>query len=367
MNNKKIVFILGIISQPRCIKRINSFINNGFEVEIYGFDRGIYNSNININNKTIHIIGKQEDGKKYFSKFFQINKAIKNIIKKEGKNNTVYYSFGFLHSLFLMIYGCKHFIYEISDILYGYKKFNLLRPLLKATDRLLIKKSILTIYTSGGFDKYLSSTYSNINTIIQPNRLDTSFREIERPVSCNFNLNELNFSFIGAFRYPNTIFRFAKIIGQKYPNHKFHFFGDSSLRNDVIKLADKYDNVLYHGAFKNPDDLTTIYNKIDIVVAAYDTSGLNERIAEPNKLYEALFFRKPIIVSIGTYLENKVNEYDCGYSIDSSEDDKIIEFIESITSFRLIDIQKSIDKVELDEIIDDNASAIIKYIMQYKI
>ena len=53
MNKPKIVFILTSISQPRCIKRVKSFINSGFEVKIYGFDRGAYNENANIDGHEI--------------------------------------------------------------------------------------------------------------------------------------------------------------------------------------------------------------------------------------------------------------------------------------------------------------------------
>ena len=61
------------------------------------------------------------------------------------------------------------------------------------------------------------------------------------------SIDSLNFSYVGAFRSPNTIFRFARIIGEKYPNHQFHFYGDSIFRNEVIEIANSFDNVKYHG------------------------------------------------------------------------------------------------------------------------
>ena len=52
----------------------------------------------------------------------------------------------------------------------------------------------------------------------------------------------------------------------------------------------KFPNVKLHGKFKNPSDLSVIYNKIDLNVICYDTTSINVRIAEPNKLYESIFF-----------------------------------------------------------------------------
>jgi succinoglycan biosynthesis protein ExoL len=127
MTKPKIVFLLGSISQPRCIKRINSFISNGFDVDIFGIYRGKYNENAYIYGKKINIIGEQTDGGAYLSKLINNNRAVKKIIKSYDKRNTVFYSFGFALTLSLKMNGCERYIYEISDILYGYHKFDLLR------------------------------------------------------------------------------------------------------------------------------------------------------------------------------------------------------------------------------------------------
>lgn len=35
----KIVFIINSITQPRCLKRVQEFIDHGYEVAVYGFER----------------------------------------------------------------------------------------------------------------------------------------------------------------------------------------------------------------------------------------------------------------------------------------------------------------------------------------
>mgnify|MGYP000908847405 CR=1 FL=1 len=363
MNNSKIVFLLESISQPRCIKRINSFISHGYDVEIYGIDRGKYNQNAAISGKNINIIDNQIDGKKHINKFISNNASIKKIISKYNSKETVFYSFGFALTLSLKLNGCKNYIYEISDILYGYKKFDLLRPLFVRIDKYFIKNSILTIMTSQGFaDFFFKNKYPD-NIIVQPNRLSVFFSDIQRP-ELNFDLNskKLRFAYVGAFRYPNTVFRFAKIIGKFYPQHEFHFYGDSILTNQIISISESYENVKYFGSFKNPDDLIPIYNNFDVVVACYDIQSLNERIAEPNKLYEALFFNKPIIVSKNTFLSKKVEKLNCGYAIDASNDDNIKTFVDSINDKEINEMIKDIFSIKNDEIIDDDSAEIIAFI-----
>ena len=73
-------------------------------------------------------------------------------------------------------------------------------------------------------------------------------------------------------------------------------------------------------------------------MTCYETENLNERIAEPNKLYEALFFCKPIIVSTGTFLSKQVENYQCGYAINAYEDKEIIKLINSFTTEELNNI-----------------------------
>ena len=58
---------------------------------------------------------------------------------------------------------------------------------------------------------------------------------------------------------------------------------------------------------------------------SYDTaeSVLNNRVALPNKLYEAMYFRVPIIASKGTYLAERVMTAGVGYEIDCGSVEQI--------------------------------------------
>ena len=43
---KTLVFIALQLSQPRCIKRIETFHKAGFPIKVYGFDSGLYSSTL---------------------------------------------------------------------------------------------------------------------------------------------------------------------------------------------------------------------------------------------------------------------------------------------------------------------------------
>ena len=357
----KIVFLQASLSQPRELKRIRSFMNAGFDVEGYAFNRGYYNVNSIVDGIKFHDIGFAKSGNNYLMKFIYARKALGKVFLKYRSENAIYYSFSFDLTLLCKIYSGKRVIYEISDIVYGYFKNNFIHWFFKQVDKWLIKSSFLTVLTSEGFYNYLFPSKKLFNVIIQPNKLDSFFNGIS-PKKKNIDFNNIVFSYIGSFRYPNTVFRFARVIGETFLNHEFHFYGDSEHTETVKELSKKYVNVMYQGEFRNPGDLQEIYSNVDIVVACYDTENLNEKIAEPNKLYESLFFMKPIIVSSNTFVASQIHNFQCGFDIDATMDVNIIEFINSLSYEKLENVTKKIQKICKSQIIDDNSLRIIDYI-----
>lgn len=357
---KKIVFILTSISQPRCIKRIKSFINAGFDVKIYGFDRGAYNENAIIEGHEIVVLGEQKNGADYFSKLKQSYKTLNQIIRTEGKENTIFYCFGYMTALFVMLKKLPY-IYEISDILYEKEKFRYIKGIIKKIDKDIVRKSVLTVMTSKGFMHHLFGVEQPNNVIIQPNRISSSFRYQNRPPIKGFDISHLNFAFVGAIRF-ETIFNVAITIARHHQNHQFHFYGESNLSQRAIALTQKYPNIFYHGSYKNPDDLTEIYNNIDIVVSCYDVKSIGVKVAEPNKFYESMFFYKPIIVSENSFLSEQVERFGTGFSINPYVEADISDFITSLNEEMITTKTNNIKAIALEEMLDDDGEKIIEYL-----
>jgi glycosyltransferase involved in cell wall biosynthesis len=218
----------------------------------------------------------------------------------------------------------------------------------------MINKSLFTLITSEGFIEYLGYTFGgNEKFVLMPNKLSEVFIDQIRPQN-DMTARKLRFGFVGYYRYPNTVLRLARVIGENYPNMEFHFWGigPEKTLNDVKGMAGTYPNVYEHGPFKNPDDLKRVYSSFDIVACNYDAKGANERIAEPNKLYEAIFFNKPILVSDNTFLGKKVNRMGVGYVADTSSDENIKQFLNDLTVQDVIkksEVESSIPSCDLVE------------------
>ena len=353
---KNIVFIALQLSQPRCIKRITAIYSAGIPIKIYGFDSGLYNENLKDLTFPIERLIKRDKNISRIKKIISFAKSIHQILH-ENNRNCIFYLFGFEITAIAKILGCKNYIYEEADISATRIKNPIIRQLLIFYDKFLYRKAQLVISTSEGFIKYLFGNKEvPKNIILQPNKLNTYFTEnIRKAVILNYNstYSKIKFGFVGLIRYPNTIIRFAKIIGKKFPEHEFHFYGDTEKQEYIDNELLSYKNIFFHGHFKNPQDLLSIYNSIDINVVCYDTKSENVKIAEPNKLYESVYFYTPIVVSKGTFLAEKVKSMDIGFEIDCSENQEIYNFIKQLTAEKLQSIITNMTKIHIKDLIDD--------------
>lgn len=351
--SNKIVFIIHALSQPRCIKRVVSLQRAGFECVVYGYNRGNYDVNSFPEDIEVNVLGVMENGNNK-NNYKVAKKHLNEIVQKNGKD-CIYYTFGFLAS-FLISFKKVSFVYEISDILYAYPKYNKVRWLMKLLDKRVIRRAKYVVMTSGGFQQFYGLYNSKV--ILMPNKVTDALKDVSRqPIDRAHSA--LRFAFIGAIRY-DAIFRFAQTVGEQFPDYEFHFYGGAPEKtlSRVHSLTSRHNNIIYHGPFKSPEDLPRIYGDIDIVVACYDTHSLNECIAEPNKLYESILFCRPIVVSSGTYLAKRVAEYGCGYEINPATVDSIVSFIQSLSLKSLNEISEHERQIAAIDVINDTSKLI---------
>ena len=310
---------------PRNDKRITQFVEKGYDVVVYTFA-----DKPQPKNYSLIKLGNYPDSVSYFKRLYYFTRDIKREIAKYDKDTTLFYFFTINTAIASLFYKDVHFVYEESDMLFDRMKLKVMRSLIKKINLKIIKKSFVTVFTSQGFADYYYGKNIPRNIVIIPNKVDERLLNLPKVEKEKADLNHLRFAFVGNVRYIQ-LYNMAKVVSEKFKNHEFHFYGTTypNMINKMENIKGK-DNVFFHGAFKNPDDLPEVYSKIDFVVATYDTTMLNPQYAEPNKIYEAIFFRTPIIVSNNSYLANKVNALKVGFDVDAMDEKMIIDKINSI-------------------------------------
>lgn len=339
---KKIVFILNNITLTRCLKRVSEFIDNGYDVDVYGFEKQGEEGYASPANFNISVIGVFSRKQSYYERLKVYYKSLKPLFSEYKGQDVIFYYFFFNIAFAARLLCRRPFIYEESDMPYTGLKNKLLRRWLGNIDKRMIKKSLLTVMTSEGFIDYHFGDERPGNIVVVANRVNPLM--INLPYQKHdFDIKHLSIAFVGGFRY-NSVINFATTIAEHFPQHEFHAYGIILEHGDELKsLCDKYDNVHFHGKFRNPDDLPSIYEKIDLVLASYDATYINAQYAEPNKMYEAIFFRTPIIVSSNTFLAKKVTKLGIGYHINALDKQEIISFVNGLTAD---DINKKIQALE---------------------
>lgn len=359
---KTLVFLANKLSQPRIIKRITSFYECGFSIKVYGYDDNLYQINEEALPYQINGVLRRRYHN-YYVNLIIGNQDIKEIVKDNP--NALFYVFSYETALQLYIAGCKNYVYEEADVNAAKYRQATIRRIALRLDRMIIKHSKLTVFTSKGFVDYLFPRKNFNNYLILPNKLSRFFLEKSRPTANNKTIDtrKLKFAFIGLVRYPNTIIRFAKVIAHHFPQHEFHFYGDISADcKDMIDNLSNYPNIFSHGKFKNPEELSDIYANIDVNIACYDAYservGTNVKIAEPNKLYESIYFNTPLIVSAQTYVGEVVERLGIGKSIQANSDQAIIEFIRMLDDNNIKQYINATSCIPTNDVIDNPSNLI---------
>lgn len=231
-------------------------------------------------------------------------------------------------------------------------------------DKKIISNSRLSIFTSEGFIQYHFLQQAVSKCIIIPNKLKPEIRLSQIIEKTHiYNPDNIQFGFVGGIRFESTIY-FIEHVVKTYPQHIFHVYGtiDSKYDNRIQNLS-KHDNFIYHGAFKNPEDLPSIYSTIDFVLSTYDIKYENVRYAEPNKLYEAIYFRTPIIVSDKTFLAEKVNRLGIGVTVNALNESEIDKLINTLTKKRYGDLIITLNSIDQSTAVDTflDLSALLKW------
>lgn len=326
---KSALFILPVATQPRFSKRINSFLSQNIEVTVATFERDYFNLNKLPEGVNIESLGKIESGN-YLKRIPKLINSIRKIINL-SKDKNIIYIFSVDVLVFTgLFFRKKKLIYEIGDI----REFTKNKYVAKFFHYIYMKilnKCTSIIVTSSAFKDYFLTKYSLNNEQIKviENKLQNGpyfnpsekieFKQIE---------SKYTIGIIGYLRYINTV-NFLKAY-DSYSDNKFDIiiFGDGQLKNQILEYVNN-KSVRYYGQFKYPDDIKSIYEKFDLSFTMYDSTDLNVRLAIPNKLYESMYFKKPIIVSSNTYLSNIVDNLGIGIQWNQNDMMGLVKYLNS--------------------------------------
>lgn len=355
-----IVFILSTQENTNNIKRIDEFVENGYDVLAYSFFR---NTNIKNKPKTVPIVNIGEFGNDtpYRNRIGIMKRGIKRVLDETKGKKCIYYLIRTEVALVYMFLSNRPYIYEEADMTHVTFNNRCARSLFEYLDKRIVRKSIVSVFRSEGFVAYHYGDKAPENVYVIPNRLDSSILSMQSIEKTKAEDGKIRFGFVGVIRY-QAILRFSEILLKNFPNYEMHFYGvfGTEKTAEEFKVLEKYGNCFFHGGFVSPRDLPEIYSNIDLVVSTYDATGVNRKYAEPNKLYEAIYFNSPIVVTSGTFLAKKVNSLGIGYDIDVEDEGAIYKFLSELSVADMKEKSINASKIDRSYCVNENSDFFVR-------
>ncbi len=127
------------------------------------------------------------------------------------------------------------------------------------------------------------------------------------------------------------LIKLISILPRKY---ELRFVGDGPMREQLAKLAsalDVQDRVHFVGRVRN-EEVVRELSKGHIGIYLMENTGLCHYLSLPNKLFQFIAARLPVIVPKFPEMERIVNTYEIGASVDTSNIKQVAETLQSFTS-----------------------------------
>ena len=115
-------------------------------------------------------------------------------------------------------------------------------------------------------------------------------------------------------------------------------FGNYEIEEKIREKECTCENIHFYGKVSYEKAIKIMTNA-DLLYAMYYKDNANHIYAAPNKFYESVFLKKPIITTKGTLVGEKVKKYHTGFVIEEGEKN-LLSFLNSINKERIEELVK---------------------------
>ncbi len=357
----KVLFLVSIVGHPRYSKRIDMVKQEGFDVQVGTYCRPYHKGRIS--NAPTEILGNFEN-KRYFSRLFVYLRSFIKVIKLI-KNSDVVYAFEpdmAALALICTLGSKRNLVMEVGDIREILLADSILSKSLRRLDAFLASKINLLVATSEAFvdDYYFNLLKVSTKSLVIENKLEASTCELAKSLikqnteaSTAKEYNEpIKIGYFGVLRCKWS-WKVLSDLATKFPDkYKIIVAGRIEKHIESSFKINENPNIEVLGEYKSPDDLPSLYEKVDLVWACYEPfpKGLtNFKWAIPNRYYESLCFGLPPIVRKGTVFGIRVNKMDIGLEISDTDPKDAVDKILKITMPEIHKWRKNLLKIDPQE------------------
>ena len=326
-NANKILFLRTNYGKPdsRCEKEIYS-LGKKYTVELFGWNReekfdGIRRSKIPINAKLFIFrhVGIHAPTGEGFKKIFLplLRFWIKEwiFLLRNQKNYDYIHACDFDAALPLLFLPYKaRIVYDIFDYYAdSHKGPKVVLSLIRKLENQIISKSDAVILCSESRKNQIYPAIPQKLTIIHNTPSDMILSPIPKS-SVGIKPCIGKIVYVGMLSQDRFLTEIAEVIANRR-DVELYIGGFGCLSEYFSEVSKNHPNIFYYG--KMPyEDVLALEQQCDIMTAIYDPRIPNHKYAAPNKFYEALMLKKPLIMMRNTGMDSYVEQYRLGEVID---------------------------------------------------
>ncbi len=335
-----ILFFISHQPNPRFVKQINFLVKNNKVTLLYFKRKSLVDINKsiakNVKQYDLGVLPNASQPLKRIAVYLKTIKNLKQIINK------VEFEVLLINNIdVLMLYVAATFfkkskaktVIEISDLREFVFTNSFSGKAMRYLERRLYRKYIdKLIVTSKKYYDYHFKNFFIKEEFVLENKLLSDEINIENLIERNIN-EKTTIGIVGLLLRKDEYIKLFETFKDSI-EVDIHVYGKGHYQYIVEDYANKYNNISYFGSYNAFTDAEKIYKSLDIIYLVYNTDqvSLNNKLALPNKLYECMYYKVPLICSKGTYLEEIVLQYDIGTSILYKEESAINNAVNLLNS-----------------------------------
>lgn len=289
-----IVCFANLRGVPYIYQYTNILKNNNINYDVFIWNRHEIDENIECRNLYTWNKKMTDDTtkKRKLLNMFLYSRYVENKLLKHNYNRVIILSSlpGIFMNKILKNKYANRYIFDIRD--HSYEHIKIYKKLMDK----VMKFSALNVISSEGFKEFLPKREAilchNYSIELEPNKI--------KRITQN---GIIKVSFIGQIRYANAYLDFIdKIANNQRIEFHFYGFGGDEKRLKSKCIEQSINNVFFHGSYL-PQDKKKIIEDTDIIFNVYG-NNLHVKYALSNKYYDALVYKRPLLVSDQTTMQD---------------------------------------------------------------
>ncbi len=230
----------------------------------------------------------------------------------------------------------KPLVYECLDIHRLMHRPDIIGAAMRRLERRLLAETSLLVVSSPAFLRgYFEIRHTGFYSArLVENRIAGGAGLAVRPTHKRPISSPLRIGWMGVLRCRRSLSLMEALAQRFGAEVEIHLHGmvDIALSDFDQRIA-RHENLHFHGAYRSPQDLSKLYESIDVVWAGdFHDAGFNSKWLLPNRIYEGGYFATPAIAPADCETGRWLEERNIGFTLVEPLEENFPTLIEKLTS-----------------------------------